>query len=236
MAVYKNNPPIVTNGLVLNLDAGNVKSYPRSGTIWSDMSGFNNSGSLVNGPTYNSDFGGSIVFDGTDDYVTLGTPSLLNTVQVPLTITAWANLNTNSGLRTLYGAYKSVNPGELYSLIRVDNGILRYFASSTSSPNYQFAGSFTPTIGTWAFYAVTVSGSISTPTVTIYLNASSQTFSYTAFVSNPSSIVDFRIGGNQAAANEVWGGNISNVQVYNRALSATEVFQNYNALKSRFGL
>ena len=62
-------PKIVTNGLVLYLDAANKKSYPGSGTTWTDLSGNNNTGTLTNGPTFDSNNGGSIVFDGTNDYV-----------------------------------------------------------------------------------------------------------------------------------------------------------------------
>jgi hypothetical protein len=68
MAVFKNSSPIVTDGLVLYLDAGNVKSYPTTGTTWTDLVGVNN-GVLTNGPTFNPSNGGSIVFDGTNDYV-----------------------------------------------------------------------------------------------------------------------------------------------------------------------
>ena len=67
--MYYRTPPIVTNGLVLALDAGNTLSYVSGSTTWRDLSGNNNSGSLVNGPTFNSVNGGSIVFDGSNDYV-----------------------------------------------------------------------------------------------------------------------------------------------------------------------
>jgi hypothetical protein len=65
-------PNIVTDGLVLYLDAANQKSYPGTGTTWNDLSGNGNNGTLVNGPTFNSDNNGSIVFDGVDDYVNFG--------------------------------------------------------------------------------------------------------------------------------------------------------------------
>ena len=79
------NPRVVTDGLVLCLDAGNVKSYPGSGTTWTDLSGKGNTGTLTNGPTYSSANGGSIVFDGVDDRVS-GTS--FNTGQ-NFTINAW---------------------------------------------------------------------------------------------------------------------------------------------------
>jgi hypothetical protein len=65
MSVF-GGPNVTDSGLVLNLDAGNIKSYPGNGTIWYDKSGFQNNGTLTNGPTFS---GGSIVFDGVDDYV-----------------------------------------------------------------------------------------------------------------------------------------------------------------------
>ena len=64
-------PEIAESGLVLALDAGNLKSYPGSGTTWTDLSGGGNTGTLTNGPTYSSANGGSLVFDGTNDYISL---------------------------------------------------------------------------------------------------------------------------------------------------------------------
>ena len=63
------NPRVVTNGLVLHLDAANIRSYPGSGTAWTDLSGQGNNGTLTNGPTFDANNAGSIVFDGTNDYV-----------------------------------------------------------------------------------------------------------------------------------------------------------------------
>ena len=228
------NTKIVLDGLVLYLDAANIKSYPGSGTTWTDLSGRGNNGTLTNGPTYSSANSGSIVFDGSNDYVTLGTPSLLNQVQVPLTICIWANANSLGTYNTLWGVYKSTTSSQLYSLLRVDSGVLKYF-SSTSAGGYQLQGTFSISTNLWYFYAVTVSGSISSPTVTIYLNNSSQSFSYAAFSSTPDATVDFRIGSNSVGT-ELWNGNISNAMWYNRALTATEISQNFNALRGRYGI
>ena len=68
------SPNIVTDVLVLCLDAANRRSYPGSGNSWLDLSGNGNNGTLTNGPTYSSANGGSLVFDGVDDYVNCGTP------------------------------------------------------------------------------------------------------------------------------------------------------------------
>ena len=72
------NPSVVSDGLVLCLDAGNIKSYPGSGTTWTDIGGNQNNGTFVNGPSYNSSAGGSIVFDGIDDRINLPFSSVLD--------------------------------------------------------------------------------------------------------------------------------------------------------------
>jgi hypothetical protein len=232
---YNNGPRIVTNGLVLHLDAGNSRSYPVSGTSWVDLSRNGNTGILTNGPTYSSANGGVLSFDGTNDYVTLGTPALLNQVQVPLSICVWARANSLGTYNTLWGVYKGITSHQLYSLFRVDSGTLKYYGSN-SSGGFQSQGTLTISTNVWYFYSVIVSGSISSPTVTMYLNNSSQSFSYSAFSSTPDATVDFRVGSNQSAPSECWNGNIAQVCWYNRALSAAEVRQNYHATKGRFGL
>lgn len=231
---YNTGPKIVTDGIVLCLDAADRNSYPGSGSTWTDLSGNGNNGSLVNGVGYNSGNGGSLVFDGSNDYVTLGTPALLNGVQVPLTICMWAKANSFGQYNTLWGVYSSITGGRLYSLFRVDSGTLRYFTSN-SSGGYQFNGSFTPLANVWNFYVITVYGTLSSPSVTIYLNTTSQTFSYSTLTSSPNLSVNFRIGSNSVGS-ELWNGNISNAMWYNRTLSAQEIQQNYNALKGRYGL
>lgn len=229
-------PDLIQDGLVLCLDAANTKSYPGSGTSWVDLSGNGNNGTLTNGPTFSSDNGGNILFDGTNDYVTLGTPALLNQVQVPLTICICAKANSLGSFNTLWGVYKGVSSGQIYSLIRVDSGTLRYYASN-SVGGTQYQNTFSISTNLWYFYAVTVSGSIGSPVVTVYLNNSVQSFLYSAFTSSPNAAVDFRVGGNQTNPNsEGWNGNIAQVCWYNRALSAAEIRQNYNAIKGRFRL
>ena len=95
-----NGPHIATDGLVLYLDAANIKSYPGSGTTWSDLSGNNNSGTLTNGPTFSTGSLGSIVFDGTDDYLNIPDSTAMQVGDV-FTINAWifpTNLNARYGV------------------------------------------------------------------------------------------------------------------------------------------
>lgn len=233
MAFYR-GPNVVTDGLVLALDAANTKSYPGSGTTWRDISGNGNNGTLTNGPTFSSDNGGSIVFDNVNDYVNLGTPSTLAGLQVPLTISLWAKIPTTDSYDVLYSAYGSTINSRLYSMLRLDSGTFRYF-TSTSNGSFQQYGTLVPLTNIWNFYAVTVSGTLSSASLTMYLNKLSQSFSLSALSTTPDLTVPIRIGAN-GNGTEPWNGNIAICSVYNRSLSASEILQNYNAQKSRFGL
>jgi len=225
-------------GFQLEIGSTATDYYPTTstskirGTTWGDLSGNGNNGTLVNGVGYSN---GALSFDGVDDYVTLGTPSLMNGVQVPLTICVWAKANALGSYNVLWGVDKSTTGGGLYSMLRVDSGQIKYFTTNSSGGIQANGNVFSVSTGVWNFYAVTVSGTISSPSVTIYLNNSSSTLSYSTLSSSPDLTVDFRIGSNQRAG-EDWNGNISNVMWYNRALTAAEIQQNYNALKERYNL
>ena len=94
---------IVQDGLVLNLDASNTLSYPGSGTTWFDLTSNNNDGTLVNGPTFDSANGGSIVFDGINDYVSFTTPPSTNSGTEKSSINVWIKTGTNvsNNLKTI---------------------------------------------------------------------------------------------------------------------------------------
>jgi len=87
---------VVQDGLVLNLDASKFYSYSRSGTTWTDLSGNGNNGTLVNGPTFSSANGGSIVFDGSNDYMT---SSFTFTANQAMTISGWLYSTATSGYK-----------------------------------------------------------------------------------------------------------------------------------------
>ena len=91
------NPKIVTDNLILALDAANIKSYPGSGTTWTDLSGKGNNGTLVNGPTFNSGNSGSIEFDGTNDSISLGPQINSDITETDITVSFWTYLDTTSG-------------------------------------------------------------------------------------------------------------------------------------------
>ena len=227
------NPSIVTDGLVLCLDAANKRSYPGADTAWTNLAGINN-GTLTNGPTFDAANAGGIVLDSSNDYIDLGTPSELNQVQVPITIILWAKLTVAwSSQRTLWGVYKGTSNNELYSLLRVDGGYIRYFASKATN-TWQFqTSSLAPSADVWNFYALRVSGSIASPSVKVFLNESSESLSFSALNSTVASDVNFRIGAAEAGGGS-WGGPISTVLWYNVALSDDQIRQNYNATKGRY--
>lgn len=234
------SPNVVTNGIALCLDAANIKSYTNGSTVWRDLTSNNINGTLINGPTFSSANRGSILFDGTNDYVTLGTPAQLNAYELPITIMGWGKLTNSTGFRTFFSAYSDVVNSKLYNMIRIENGTFYFYASAPPSIFGSFQAiqsSFTVPTSVWNFFAVVVSGTTSSPVFTFYLNSASQIINGNPLGTSLNTTVDFRVGGNQAYPNaEGWAGNIANVFVYKRALTSNEVSQNYNALKGRYGL
>ena len=248
--VNRGHTPFYTNGAtydIANLQV-EAKSYSTSfvdgtrgttvatGGGWKDLIG-SNSGELVNGVRESTDGGGSLVFDGNNDYVSLGTnPTGIDQVQVPLTICAWVKADAFGSYNPIWAADKSTSSAGLYSMIRVDGTTVRYF-TSTSSGGFQYYAGSTLSTGTWYFLTVVVSGSLSSPTIAHYTNRSlvSSSTGY-AMSSSPLSNVEFRIGANERTTNERLDGEIPIVLWYNKALSASEVQQNFNALRGRFGI
>jgi hypothetical protein len=222
------NPSIVTNGLVLALDAGNTKSYPGSGTTWTDLSGNGRNGTLTNGPTYSSSDGGSIVFDGVDDHVQCsGSISIGRTG----TFVAWIKRNADLNGGIIFSNGVTYDAGIKVSL----SGDLRYTWSFPGLAQGEFgwnSGLIIPDL-TWCMCAVSVTLS----SATAYLCQSSGITSATNTVaSHPSIILDnIRVGDDTTNGGD-FTGNIAIAQIYNRALSATEIQQNFNAIRGRFGI
>jgi hypothetical protein len=244
MAVYKNSIPfgsIVTDGLVLNLDATNINSYPGSGTTWTDTSGYNNSGTLINSPAFLRERGrGSIVFDGVDDRVSI---SDFNYGRSGCTIASWVKYNaTTTGYKeAIVSKWQTgagiVNEFVLGSVQNIGTAPGNaYFAVFNSNDQVVFANdsSTIMAVGTWYYVLGTFDG-LNTK---IYLNgqykgisANSTSPTIKTVASQPIALASFG-----ATFSFNTSCSISLAQIYNKALSAQEVQQNYNALKSRFGL
>ena len=211
---------IVTNGLVLNLDAGFLPSYPTTGNSWYDLSGNWPEGTLDNTPTFNSGNGGSIVFDGVDDYVfvNLGLNILSNTTY---TKTAWfyvtSFVNNNNIISGGSSAQHAFWLGGTHQLRAGHNGSWGTVVSTTSLDS-----------NTWYFGAVSFS---TTDGWKLYVNGIQESTSAntTTFSGNGGVLIGaYNLGEN------VFNGRISLAQIYNRVLSASEILQNYNATKDRY--
>lgn len=234
-------PTVVSNGLVFYVDAANKKSYRGTGTTWLDLSGNNYTGTLTNGPTFSAGNGGSIVFDGTNDYISVNADNTLKTLQVPMTILCWARPTTSKSYMSIFGNYSDVVNNKLIKLIRLDSNLYRYFASKSDGTYQYFEMTVTPTLNTWNLFSIIVSGTISSTSVIMGLNTvfENKGAFASALSSSPDTTVPVYIANNAnnyVGANESFQGNIVNTLIYNRALSTTEVLQNYNATKTRFGL
>jgi hypothetical protein len=221
---------IITDGLVLCLDAADRNSYVSGSTIWNSVAGDNISGSLINGPTFNAANGGSIVFDGSNDYVTLlnpqiapGTGSFTWNFWTKTTPSAnnFSIVFSGTGSNSFYGVISmDSRPG--YGLIYYANGFRIQDTNTSFGTNW------------WFISFVGNGGSNGSRNLKLYRNAaqagSTYTYDYNFTSTNPN------IGANHSAYSELMTGNIASVSYYNRELLASEVLQNFNAQKSRFGL
>lgn len=206
------NPQIVTNGLVLCLDAANTKSYPGTGTAWTDLSGLGNNGTLTNGPTYSSANNGSIVFDGVDDRVdTFNASSLTN-----MTIEMWIYDTRSSGDRDIL-TYNGNSGAYTFNgtTFRTDGN----FLAARS-----FAGVGNPPLNTWYRFCYVKNGDL-------YINETKYTGSGTDRTYGTISL-----GNTRSDINNRLNGRIAAVKIYNRVLTAAEISQNFNATRSRYGI
>lgn len=218
---------IVTDGLVLSLDAADRNSYPGTGTVWTDLSGNGYTGTLTLGPTFNSSNGGSIVFDGTDDNVNFG--NIFNYTTESFTFGMFIFLTATPSANAFSLISKGTFNTNGYTIFV--NNILQLGLITNQS------GAFQLTTGTvngipinnWAYATVTRSGT----SCRTYVNGVDGTTNIGTHTNPTSSSTNFTIS---LPSTSVITGRVANLQAYNRALSSAEVLQNYNAQKSRFGL
>jgi len=217
-----NGPGIITNGLVLALDASDKNSYPGSGTTWTDISGNNNTSTLTNGPTFSSANGGVIVFDGTNDYVDTGkTASQLGMYDQSYTAECVCYPTDFSNDRTMFGTDQAAFRQGLHLVFRSGAIYMGHYSSDYS------AGS--GTLNAWNHIVYRFNAS--TGAASIFKNGVLQgTGTISSFIGTTNILLG------SWAGTYYFFGNIATQKIYNRALSASEILQNYNATKSRFGL
>ena len=209
---------IVTNGLLLYWDAGNLDSYPGTGTTIYDLSGNGNNGAVLNGVGFNQANGGVLTFDGVDDIVRLLAPDLRG---------------TNN---TVMGAarYTGTPRGRMINGYG-NNWLMGQWANSTE--NYYAEGWVsTPGVGAsdtnWRIYSAL--GDVSGDSYSLYVNNTLSAGPSNGGAEGPYGISIGAQGGSPGA--EPSAGEFSFVLVYNRVLTTAEMTQNYNYFKGRFGL
>lgn len=228
------NPQIVTDGLVLCLDAANKDSYPGTGTTWYDISGNERHATLVNGPTFTNLKGGSFSFDGTNDYAQAD--HNIDVTTTPLTMSMW--VMTTSSTYTSIEYYIAIGKNTSF-------GIARKFITATDSV---FIGKHTEwmfgqngyygseLISTNTFYNIVVSANPLNNTITYYFNGFKSTLTSTVNV-NLDTMSKIYLGYALVLGSNAYSRYyISNASIYNRILSDIEVQQNFNATRWRFGI
>ena len=221
MGTFGGAQPIVTDGLVFAVDAANYQSYPGSGTTWSDLSGNGNNGTLVNGPTYDGANGGSLVFDGANDYINTSFEGILGTSA--RTFSIWFNpsiLQNNN----LLGYGTSANH-EMWDILLYNGYVGVHLYNSQAEAKTEYF------IGEWQNIVFTYTH----PTIYSYMNGEYKN-SYTNNIINTGGLYVLSIAKGVYGSYFYFEGKIGPTHIYNRALTASEISQNYNALKGRFGL
>lgn len=244
MGFYR-GPNIITNGLVLALDAGNTKSYQSGSTTWYDKSGNGKNGTLVNGPTYSSGSGGSIVFDGVDDYISIDN-TLLSTLTDDNSLTVSILININEPTLSTRGGlicnqkFSSETDSGGFGFVIESGGIIAVNLTKEIGgikTSYEVLSSFYMNRQQYTFYTFTYDSI--TKTVITYKNAVQQasstnvSYGWTKNTTNRPTRIGINTQGGWGAYYKM---NIVYTSIYNRALPATEVLQNYNAIKGRFNL
>jgi hypothetical protein len=233
------NPRIVTDGLVLALDAGNTKSYPGSGTTWTDLSGNGNNGSLENGVGYNSNNGGSLSFDGVNEHVSFSSASELQFLnRLPYTLEVWMYPTANPGASTWTGIFNRED-----SSVGSRDGYNIYLNGSASSTFYLATERFCTGTATgvgytynesvllniWHHVVATYDGT----TLRLYRNGEQlNSTTSTGNITNTSKTLEIGSRGSGSYFN----GRLTGQKIYNKALTASEIQQNFNATRSRFGI
>ena len=212
-------PSINLSGLILLADSANKNSYSGSGTVWNDLSGLGNNGTLVNGPTFDANTNkGAFTFDGTNDYINFGNSSILQ--QSTGTLSAWT---------------KASSPGSGYRGIIAKQGAYGLFYTDSILVAYDWTAGVARSTGiniadnTWKNVVLTYQSGVSNGT-RIYINGVSV---LTTTITIQSQVANL-FGGAEANASQYASCQISSFNMYNRALSAAEVSDNYNAMRGRY--
>lgn len=222
------------SGLILSLDAASQRSYVSGSTVWYDVSGNGNNGTLVSGSGYSPVNGGAITFDGVDDYVDLGSPlaSIMTGASFSSNMWVKSNILLSAANNNFYGLYSCYGPGSIG--IQLFWGPTdKLYAAAGRTVVCSTSGSFDSMIAnTWYNISFVFNSNAS---AAIYVNGVNRT-SLSAAATVPTPISNFKLGVRSDTNAYSWPGNFSCVSLYNRALSADEIAQNFNSQRFRFGI
>ena len=231
------NPKIVSDSMALRLDIANAKSYPRSGTTWTDLSNNNRNATLVNNPVYDANNSGSLVFNGSNTYCAIANTNGFGVGGIPpvCSLEIWMNITKKSGFQHIAGFRNNTN-FMFYVLLGIGSTNERVEArvTTTVATYYLTTVDFTSYYSKWT-HAVFVANSTRSD---LYLNGT-LVGSLTGITGNfgaGSGSGNFRIGITPDGSPLPAIGNISLVSFYTRALSAAEVQQNFNATRGRYNV
>jgi hypothetical protein len=232
-------PNISKNNLVLHLDAANPKSYVSGSTTWRDLSGNNNSGSLINGPAFSSDNGGSIAFDGSNDYVLLPTNFFNHDSGSAFTVSFWFR---TAAAGIILGQQNTNTPnvasGYVPAIYTDSAGKIRTSCFWGGATNNQSVSALTVTDNVWHNIVVTFASNSqisyidNTQFATLAKTQATYSSTYNYFIGSGTWVGQWA----NVTGNQFFNGRVANMLFYTRALSASEIDQNYNATKGRFGL
>ena len=215
-------PNIVTDKLILHLDAANTQSYSGSGTTWTDMSDKGNGGTLTNGPTFSSDNMGSIVLDGTNDTVEFSPTVVLSGSYT----SSFMFFSSNNGSDSQQMWLCDINNGSNgWSLYRYQNG--NVCIRTVGGNRYGWSCPYRTEIKNKLCFLDFVSNGTN---IEFFLNNVSQG----SVTPNNVTLNVNRLGCTRSG--QQLDGRFYNVRFYDRALTRSEIDQNYHALKGRFGI
>jgi len=228
-------PKIVSNGLVLYLDAANNKSYPRTGTTWYDLSGDGKNLTLTNGPTFNTSNIGTLVFDGTNDYAVLNPVTAFSIYCISMWIKPTTIINSASASKVLIqfksSTAKYIGFGDTTG--RVTN---EYITIVQEPGDRRTSVNDGGTLSAGSWYNIVFNYESSQ--YNIYINNTLKSTTFGSSLGNVPLITDpdFIYLNSYGGSSSYLDSSLSMCMIYNRALSASEILQNYNVTKSRFGL
>jgi len=232
------NPRIVTDGLILCLDAANKRSYPGVGTNFVDLSHLKNTTTLVNNPTYNNNY---FSFDGTDDHIILSDSSSVD-VSSEKTFEMWVRFNTFSNENIAISLFnKRLTSGggaagetEYFIFIWIGSaGVANQITFDYGLGVNRWTTGYVPPLNEWVHIVLNVNTIL--PKRNLYINGKLQVSDTSSIPTITTYSNDVFISKNNIGNNDYYlNGDIGLVKIYNRYLSNEEITQNYLATKGRF--